>query len=104
MAGGVFTFAVARGQRFDDIANVPDDLILWRGLDPNRAWNAANYNPQAAVNKVHFQALRTEELSTKASDKTSLAALRAANSMFAGWEMAEFTVGEARQVGYIRYA
>jgi hypothetical protein len=98
MAGGGFTFAVPRGQRYDDTANVANDLILWRGLDPNRAWNAANYNPQAVTNKVHFQALRTEELSTAVSDRTNLVALRV---KWPGWRIAEFTVAEARIAGYI---
>jgi hypothetical protein len=99
--GGAFQFAVPRGQRFDDPNGVKPDLVLWRGLDPNRGWNAANYNPQAPTLTVHFQALRTEELSTAASDKITLAALRAPGSIFDGWKMAAFTVEEARRVGYI---
>jgi hypothetical protein len=98
MPGGAFTFAVPRGQRFDDTLNVPRHLTLWRGLDPNRAWNAANYNPLAPGNEVHYSALRTEELSTKVSDRISLAVL---GLLYPGWKIAEFTVAEVRSVGYI---
>jgi hypothetical protein len=101
MAAGAFTFAVPRGKRYDDTNGVPDSLVVWRGLDPSRGWNAANYNRQAPRNKIHFQALRTEELSTAASDRIALAKLRAPGEIFDGWKMAEFTVGEARQAGYI---
>lgn len=98
MPTGGFTFAVPRGKRFDDTANVPHDLILWRGLDPNRTWNAANYNPQSPTNVVHYSALRTEELSTAASDRIVLPIL---GLLWPGWKIAEFTAGEARSVGYI---
>lgn len=96
--GGGFVFAVPRGQRFDDTQGVADDLILWRGLDPKRNWNAALYNPQARLNQVHLSAIRTEELSTAVSDRTNLTALQI---RFPGWKMATFTVGQARQCGYI---
>jgi len=93
-----FTFAVPRGQRFDDKLGVDDHLKLWRGLDPAQAWNAANYHPQAPTSTVHYSALRTEELSTAVSDRTTLAVLR---TRFPNWKIAEFTVGQARSVGYI---
>jgi hypothetical protein len=92
---------VPRGQRFDDKQSVADSLIVWRGLDPQAAWNAPLYSPQSPASTVSQANIRTEELSTAASDKTSLAALRAPGSMFANWKMAEFMVGEARQAGYI---
>jgi hypothetical protein len=98
MAGTGFTFAVPRGKRYDDTINVTPDLTLWRGLDPNRGWNAANYNPQVTSNQVHFQALRTEELSTAVSDRIWLAVL---GLLWPGWKIAEFTVAEARTAGYI---
>lgn len=102
MPGGTAPqFAVPRGQRFDDKQNVADGLIVWRGLDPGAVWNAPLYNPQGPVPAISQANIRTEELSTAASDKTSLAALRAVGTIFANWKMAEFTVGEARQVGYI---
>ncbi len=98
MAGAGFTFAVPRGKRYDDTTSVTPNLTLWRGLDPNRAWNAAKYNPHTLSNQVHFQALRTEELSTAVSDRTILAVL---GLLWPGWKIAEFTVGEARTAGYI---
>ncbi len=102
MAGGsVQQFAVPRGQRFDDTANVADELIVWRGLDPKQSWNAAIYNSAAATTTVHKSAIKTEELSTAASDKTNLQALRGTGTIFFDWKMAEFTVGEARRAGYI---
>lgn len=98
MPTGGFTFAVPRGKRSDDPVGVPSSLIVWRGLDPSRAWNAALYNLPAPSNQIHFQALRTEELSTAASDRISLPII---GLLWPGWKLAEFTVGEARAIGYI---
>ena len=97
MPGTSFTFAVPRGSRYDDKLGVDDSLTLWRGLDPARAWNASNYSPVPSTT-VHYSALRTEELSTAVSDRTSLPLLRI---RFPGWKLASFTVGEARNAGYI---
>jgi hypothetical protein len=97
-AGGGFTFAVRRGQRFDDRQNVADNLTLWRALDPNQQWNAALYNPQAPVNKIHLSDIRKEELSTAISDRTNLTDFK--TNRFPGWKVAEFTVKEARSCGY----
>ena len=98
MPRATFAFAVPRGQRFDDTQGVPDTLRVWRGLDPVRAWNAANYNLLSPSNSVHYAALRTEELSTAASDCTTLPALR---TRFPNWKMATFTIGQARAAGYV---
>ncbi len=83
--GGGFVFAVPRGQRFDDPQGVPDSLTVWRGLDPNAQWNAANYQSPTPSDKVHPSAIKTEELSTAASDKTDPATLRGTGSTFFGW-------------------
>jgi hypothetical protein len=96
--GGGFSYSVARGQRFDDKQNVANTLTLWRALDPNQKWNAALYNPQAPINKVHLADIRKEELSTAASDRTTLTDLKSVR--FPNWKVAEFTVAEARQCGY----
>lgn len=56
--------AIPRGQRFDD-PGIPDDLVLFRGLDPKATWNAQVYNPAAPSNVVPKGAIRTEELSTR---------------------------------------
>ena len=97
-SGGGFVYAVARGNRLDDRQNVADGLTLWRALDPNQKWNAALYNPQAPVDKVHLSDIRKEELSTAVSDRTTLADLK--SKRFPGWKVAEFTVKEARSCGY----
>jgi len=96
--GGGFAFSVPRGQRFDDKQNVADSVTLWRALDPQQKWNAALYNQQAPVNQVHLSDIRKEELSTAASDQTTLADFK--KNRFPGWKVAEFTVREARACGY----
>jgi len=102
MAGGAASqFAVPRGQRYDDTSTLTPDLVLWRGLDPNQVWNDPNYRQPVPSNTVSPSALKTEELSTAVSDRANLATLRAPGATFANWKMAEFTVGEARQAGYI---
>jgi len=92
------TPAVPRGQRQDDPIGVVDGLIVWRGIDPLQAWNAGNFNPQALSTRIASAVFNTEELSTKASDRISLADLRL---KLPGWKFAEFTVGEARGLGYV---
>jgi hypothetical protein len=95
---GAVTPAVPRRKRFDDPVNVGDALTLWRGIDPLQSWNASNFNPQALSNRIASAVFSTEELSTKAADRITLADLRL---RLPGWKFAEFTVGEARGIGYI---
>jgi hypothetical protein len=89
--------AVPRGQRSDDPA-ISDDLILWRGIDPRQTWNNATFSPLSGAPRIASAVFKTEELSTKASDRISLIDLRL---KLPNWKFAEFTVGEARGAGYI---
>lgn len=92
------TPAIPRGQRYDDSINVSDNLTVWRGIDPLRSWNVANFNSQAPSGRISSAVFNTEELSTKAADQIRLPDLRLT---LPGWKFAEFTVGEARAIGYI---
>jgi hypothetical protein len=78
-------------ERIDD-ATIPDDLIVWRELDPLEA----PLDPQTNQPKVMSSVFRTEELSVRMSDKISQADVL---SNAPGCYLAEFTVGTARKHG-----
>ena len=84
--------AIPRGQRFDDPA-IPDDLVLFRGLDPKASRNAQVYNPVPS-NVVPKGAIHTDELSTR----TELLAIQA---QYPNWKIATLTAGDARKAGYM---
>jgi len=83
--------AIPRGQRFDD-TSIPDDFVLFRGLDPKASWNAQVYNPAVPSNIVPKGAIRTEEPSTR----TDLLAIQA---QYPNWKIATFSAGDARKAG-----
>jgi hypothetical protein len=84
---------IPRGQRFDN-PGIPDDLVLFRGLDPKAGWNVQVCSLTAPTNVVPKGAIRTEELSTR----TELAAIQA---QYPDWKIATFSAGDARKAGYI---
>jgi hypothetical protein len=84
---------LAPALRVDD-RTIPDGLIVWRELDPAEA----PIDPHTNQRKIQSSVFRTQEMSVRLSDKTSLAAVRA-NAP--GSFIAEFAVGRARIVDCI---
>jgi hypothetical protein len=77
-----------RHLRVDD-PSIPNDLIVWRELDPLEA----PLDPQSGRRKISSGVFRTAEMSVRMSDHISKAQV-VANAP--GCDLAEFTVGDAR--------
>jgi len=76
-------------ERIDD-KTIPDDLIVWRTLDPLEA----PIDPTTGQREVMSSVFRSEEVSVYLSDHISLADVAARNP---GAYFAEFIVGDARR-------
>jgi hypothetical protein len=68
--------------------------MLYHALDPNASWSGGAYNLVPSARTVSKGYIRTEELSTR----TDLVAVKA---QYPGWNIAAFSVTDARSAGYI---